>query len=174
MEKKKISDLFSYIALASGSLWFGAYISRLMTTFQLFEATDLSLKSYVTNSNLPAIVQTTYPLVNLTFIAYLLFIISFTLFLFLTKIKFKENGWLLVISLIIYLTLPFEIVLLLLDYKLIVLFLSEQFTSNLVLELTIERITLLGSFPIIMMLSYFLIPYFLVFKPFTLKPKNEN
>lgn len=173
-KNNKLSSLFGYIALASGSIWFGAYISRLLTTYQMFEATELTLKNYITSVNLPAIIQTTFPLVNLTFFTYLILIISFTLFIISTKMKFKENGWLLIISLIIYLTLPFESVLLIIDYKLIGLFLNEQFASEDVLKLIIERISMLSSFPIILLLSYLSIPYFLVFKPFFLKADNEN
>ena len=173
-KENKLAPVFGYIALASGSIWFGAYISRLLTTYQMFEATELVLKSYITNANLPAIIQTTFPLVNLTFFSYLILIISFTLFVIFTSMKFKENGWLLIVSLIIYLTLPLESILLMIDYKLIVLFLNEQFASEDVLKLIIERITMLSSFPIILLLSYLSIPYFLVFKPFTLKSENEN
>jgi hypothetical protein len=173
-KNSKLSSVFGYLALTSGSIWFGAYIARLLTTYQMFEATELVLKSYITSANLPAIIQTTFPLVNLTFFAYLMLIISFTLFLISTKMKIKEDGWLLIVSLIIFLTLPLESILLMIDYKLIVLFLNEQFASEEVLKLIIERITLLSSFPIIHLLSYLSIPYFLVFKPFTLKKENEN
>jgi hypothetical protein len=75
---------------------------------------------------------------------------------------------------IIYLTLPFEILLLMIDYKLIVLFINEQFASEDILKLITERITLLSSFPIILLLSYLSIPFFLVVKPFTIKSQNEN
>jgi hypothetical protein len=173
-KNNNLSSVFGYISLASGSLWFGAYVSRLLTTFQMFEARDLSLKQYVTTGNFASIVQTTYPLVSLTFFSYLLFILSFTLFVFSSKIKLKENGWLLVIVLIVYLTLPFEAMLLSIDYKLLVLFLSNQFASDMILDLITKRITMLNSFPIILMLSYISIPYFLVFKPFRLNSKNEN
>ena len=115
-----------------------------------------------------------FPLVNLTFYSYIVMIISFTLFLISSRIKLKENGWLLIVALIIYLTLPFESLLLMIDYKLIVLFLNEQFGSEQILALIIERISKLSSFPIILLLSYLTIPYFLVFKPFTLKLKDEN
>ena len=173
-KNSKLSSVFGYLALTSGSIWFGAYIARLLTTYQMFEATELTLKNFITSTNLPAIIQTTFPLVNLTFFTYLILIISFTLFIISTKMKFKENGWLLIISLILYLTLPFESVLLIIDYKLLVLFLNEQFASEEVLKLIIERITVLSSFPIILLLSYLSIPYFLVFKPFILKSENEN
>jgi len=173
-KRNKFSSIFGFLALASGSIWFGAYIARLLTTYHMFEPTKPVLKDFITSNNLSAIIQTTFPLVNLTFFSYLMLVISFTLFLIFTQLKFKENGWLFIISMIIFLTLPFEAVLLTIDYKLIVLFINEQFASEEVLKLIIERITLLSSFPIILLLSYFSIPFFLVVKPFTIKSKNEN
>lgn len=173
-KNNKLSLVFGYIALASGSIWFGAYIARLLTTYQMFEETEFALKNYITDTNLSAIFQTTFPLVNLTFYSYIVMIISFTLFLILSRLKLKENGWLLIVSLIIYLTLPLESLLLITDYKLIVLFLNEQFGSEQILQLIIERMSKFSSFPIILILSYFTIPYFLVFKPFMLKVEDEN
>ena len=170
----KLSLVFGYLALTSGSIWFGAYVSRLLTTYQMFKETEYTLKDYISNANLSAIFQTTFPLVNLTFYSYILMTISFTLFLILSRLKLKENGWLLIVTLIIYLTLPLESLLLMTDYKLIVLFLNEQFGSEQILKLVVERLSKLSSFPIILILSYFIIPYFLVFKPFTLKVKDEN
>ena len=173
-KRNKFSSIFGFLALAFGSIWFGAYIARLLTTYHMFEPTELVLKNFITSNNLSAIIQTTFPLVNLTFFAYLILVISFTLFLIFTQLKLKKNGWLFIISTIIYLTLPFEAILLTIDYKLIFLFINEQFASEELLKLIIERITLLSSFPIILLLSYFSIPFFLVDKPFTIKSKNEN
>jgi len=173
-KNNNLSLLFGYMALTSGSIWFGAYVSRLLTTYQMFEETEFALKNYITNENISAIFQTTFPLVNLTFYSYIIMIISFTLFLILSGLKLKENGWLLIVSLIIFLTLPLEFLLLITDYKLIDLFMNEQFVSEHILKLIIERMSKLSSFPIILILSYLTIPYFLIFKPFTLKIKNEN
>ncbi len=170
----KLALIFSYLALTSGCIWFGAYFARLNITYQMFEAVDLSLKSYISSNSLPAILQTNYPLVILTFITYLILILSFTIYLLISKIKLKENGWLLITALIIYLTLPFESVLMWIDYKLITLFLLEQFAPSNIIELIRDRITLLNGFPIILLLSYLSIPYFLVFKPFTISLKDEN
>ena len=173
-KSNKISAVFSFFALASGSIWFGAYIARLLITYQMIEPTEVVLKNYITSNNLPAIIQTTFPLVNLTFFAYLVLILSFTLFVIFTPLKLKTNGWLFIISMIIYITFPFEALLVIIDYKLIALFIKEQFASEEVLKLILERITLLSSFPIILLLSYLSIPFFLVSKPFTLKIKDEN
>ena len=85
----------AFLALTSGSIWFGAYIARLLTTYQMFEPTELVLKNFITSNNLPAIIQTTFPLVNLTFAAYLILIFSFTLFLISTQLEIKRK-WLVV------------------------------------------------------------------------------
>ena len=168
-KENTVTKIFAYISLTSGSIWLGTYISRLLTTYQMFEATELKLKSYITDSNISSIFKTTYPLVNLSIFSYLIMIFSFTIFLTLTQIKLKENGWLFIITMIIYITLPFEIILLLIDYKLFIIFMNEQFTSELILQLVTKRITMLSSFPIILLLSYLSIPYFLIFKPYTKK-----
>ena len=175
MKKRNIiSSIFGYFALTSGSIWFGAYIARLITTYQMFEPNELILKEYITPGNLPAIFQTVYPLVILSLFSYLILIVCFTLFLITIDLKLKENGWLFIIAMIIYITFPFEAILMTIDYKLFTIFYNELFTSKEILEIIIERLTMLSSFPIIMILSYLSIPYFIIFKPFSLKTNNEN
>ncbi len=70
--RKILSSVFGSLALSSGSLWFGAYIARLLVTYQMFEPNELLLKSYLSNSDLPVIFQTIFPLVNLTLFSYLM------------------------------------------------------------------------------------------------------
>lgn len=172
--KDKISHIFAYVALTSGSIWLGGYIARMLSVYSMFEETELVLKNFINDSSLPVIFRITSPLVNLTFISYIILILSFTLFLISTSIKLKENGWLFITSAIIYITLPFEAILLTIDFKMIILFLNDQFTSEIILELIVKRVTKLSSFPIIHILSYLTIPYLLIYKPFTSKVKDEN
>lgn len=173
-KRNKLSSILGYLALTSGSIWFGAYLARLITTYQMFEETEPVLKNFIDNTNLPVIVEILSPLVYITTIAYLIMIMSFTLFLFISDLKLKENGWLFIIAALIYITLPFETILLIFDYKQIVLFLNEQFGSEKIIELITNRLYRLSSFPIIQILSYLSIPYLLIFRPFTRKVKDEN
>jgi hypothetical protein len=173
-KNNKFSSVFGYLALVSGSIWFGAYVARLLATYKMFEETEPVLKGFLDSTNLPAVVEVMSPLIILTSVTYLLTIISFTVFLFTSDFKLKENGWLFIIAAVIYITLPFEAILLINDYKLIVLFINEQFSSEKVIALITDRQYRLNSFPIIQILSYLSIPYLLIFKPFTLKIKNEN
>jgi hypothetical protein len=56
----------------------------------------------------------------------------------------------------------------------IVLVINGQFGSEKVIGLITDRQYRLSSFPIIMILSYLSIPYLLIFKPFTLKKRDED
>jgi hypothetical protein len=175
MKKRKLlSSVIGSIALSAGSIWIGSYIARLLTIYQMFEPNEIILKNSLNSNNLPVVFQTIFPLVNLTFFSYIVMIISFTLFIVSTDLKLKQNGWLFIIAMIIYFTFPFEFLLLTIDYRLINYFVNEQFTSGEIFKLFVERITSLSSFPVILVFSYLTIPFFIVFKPFTLNPKDEN
>ena len=171
-KRDTLSSTFGFLALVSGSIWFGSYVARLIVTYQLFEPEGLALKSYLNNTNLSEIIRTIYPLINLTFFSYIIFIVLFTLFIILSKLKFRENGWLFIISMIVYLTFPLEAILMSLDYRMIILFFDSNFTSGEILKIITERLTMLNSFPIILFMSYLSIPYFLVFKPLTLRSEK--
>lgn len=167
MKKKNLSNSFAYIALVFGAIWLGAYITRLILTYNLFEEDELILKSFIDNTNAGGIFQALSPIVYITSLTYVIFIISFTVFLISAGIKLKESGWLFIIVCIIYFTLPFEIFLMTIDYKLILLYTSKNFDSVASLQLIIERLQLFSSIPVIIILCYLTIPYFLIFKPLT-------
>ena len=175
MKKENIlSSIFGYLALTSGIIWFGAYVSRLLSTYMMFEETEPTLKNFLDGANLPAVVEVISPIIILTLICYLLMIFTFIVFLFSTDLKLKANGWLFIIAGIIFITMPFEVVQLIQDYKLTVFFINGDYGSTKIIPLITDWLTKLSSFPVILILSYLSIPYLLIFKPFSLKPKNEN
>ena len=77
----KTSKIFAFLAVLFCSLWVGAYLSRLFLSYQLFEAQDLTLKSYITSANLAGILTTMLPPITTTFVLYICFIISFGIFI---------------------------------------------------------------------------------------------
>jgi len=61
------------------------------------------------------------------------------------------------------------------DYKLIMALSAGINDANLFLSLMIDRFKVLGSFPIILIWCYITIPYFMLFRPFTMSEKiDEN
>lgn len=167
--------LTAYVTFTSGVVWLGSYISRLTATYQLFESNDAVLKKIFTGQVLAGSLNILAPTILLTFASYLIFIITFSLFLLISKISLKQNGWLFIISVIVYITLPLEIGLMIIDWELIQILHSGGRMDQLVVSLLIERVESLQGFPFIIIICYLTIPYFIIFKPFNLTHKiNEN
>jgi len=165
-EQNLLTKIFGFLAVLSGSIWLGSYAERMIISYQLFDI-DMNVIPYVNQQNLSGILITITPAVYITFILYIFFIFVFTIFLLSSKIGLRENGWLFIIAVIIYLTLPFEAYLLTIDYQIIsALFFSDVIDAEYVISLFKDRFINLGSFPIIIFLSYCSLIYFLFFKPF--------
>ncbi len=169
---KPSSKIFLFISVLSASVWTGAYITRLVTTYQLFERINFQLKPFINGQNLPGILQILYAPTLITFIAYIFLILSFTIFISTLNISLKQNGWLFIITIIVFITLPFEVYLMTYDYKFLALTGVENFDSSAALTLIIERFKKLNGFPIIELLSYFSIIYFALFQPLKAKVKK--
>jgi hypothetical protein len=169
-----LNNIFAFLAVLSGSIWLGSYITRMLISYQLFDI-DMNIMPYINQQNLKGILVTLNPAVITTFIVYIIFIFSFTIFLFSSKIKLRENGWLFIIALIVYLTLPFETYLITIDYKIIsALNFIDVIDTEYVISLIKDRFISLGSFPFIISLSYCSLIYFLLFKPFNQNKKTKT
>ncbi len=170
MEKlKKPAKLILFITLLSGILWFGSYTARLFLTFQLFQPKNLLFKPYINGDNLTGIYTTFNPIITFTFICYLVFLITFTLFLIISKVSLKKEGWLFIILLIIYITAPFEIYLMTLDWKTIMILISGNFKADEITQLFVKRLSILSSFSLIEIFTYVGIIFLAVFKPLRIK-----
>jgi hypothetical protein len=165
------TKLFASFSLASGSIWIGAYLVKLFLIYQLFEPKDLVLKEKFLSSDLQNALFVMLPAFVTPFIVYIVFIFSLLMFLFVSRISLKQNGWLFISVIIILITLPFEFYLMLIDYKVISLLMMNTVNSETIINLMRERITILSSFPIIEILSYISILFLIIFKPLTVKDK---
>jgi hypothetical protein len=173
-EQNILNKIFAFLEVLSGAIWLGSYAERMIISYQLFDI-DMNIMSYVNQQNLSGILVTIIPGVYTTFILYIFFIFTFTIFLFTSKISLRENGWLFIIAVIVYLTLLFESYLLSIDYKILSAFsFTDVIDSDYIVSLIKDRFTKLSSFPIIIFLSYCSMIYFLLFKPFTKKTRYED
>lgn len=170
-ELSRFSKILLFLAFLAGTLWIGAYLTRLFLSYQLFEAKDLALKPFVSQDNLSGILFSMLPAVTTTFTLYIVLIVTYTLFLITSRISLKKNGWLFIITLIIYVTMPMEAYLMTIDYNIIVQLNSGSFNAQSVLALIVDRIKVLSSFPLVEIFCYFSIIYFVLFQPLTAKDK---
>jgi hypothetical protein len=171
----KTTKISSYTAILFGSLWLGTYLSRLILSYQLFEKKDFVLKTIFNDVNLSAVFQVLYPIIVLQIILYIVFLISFVVFWTTCKINIRNNGWFFIIIIIILTTLPLEVYLISIDYKLVSIIYYNSYTVREVLNLIIKRFKVLGSFPIIEILLFSSCYYFILYKPLTkIQDKDEN
>ena len=105
------------------------------------------------------------PAVLTTGILYGIFIVSFLLFLVSSGISLKQNGWLFISAVIIFVTMPFEIYLMSIDYKIFTIVDTGVFNAGPILSMYVKRLNVLGSFTIVEILSYFSVIYFVIFQP---------
>lgn len=170
-----ISKTFLFLSLLFGSLWFGSYLTRILITYQLFLPTDFIFKPYVNPANLSGIITTMNPAVFTTIFSYIGFLISLIVFLLVAKPYLKKNGWLFLSILIVFITAPFEIYLLTIDFKIVMEVNSGVFQNDRIIGFIVERFKVLGSFPAVHFFSYIAAVFFIAFKPLTMKEKkNEN
>lgn len=162
-----LAKVLAFLSLASLSVWLGSYLTRLFVVYQLFEGPELVLRSYVTDQNIKGILTSFTPVIITPFISYIIWIISFTLFLILSKVSLKENGWLFIILVAVLVMLPFEIYLMINDYKTFNMIISSTFDSNVVISLLKDRIRDLSSFPIVEIIIYLSFFFFIIFRPLT-------
>jgi hypothetical protein len=167
-----LTKIFLYITFISGVIWTGSYLLRMFLFYQLFTVRNFELKEYVKGTDLFPVFYTLLPAVSTTFFSYIIFIISFLLFFFLSKIRLKENGWFFIITVIIILTAPFEIYLMSIDADILTGLYYNTADSAEILNFVIKRFTVLSSFPIIELLGFFAMFYLVLFKPLTKKYEN--
>lgn len=168
----KISKIFLFLFVVSGAIWLGSYITRLSLFYQIFQPEEFALKEFVSDQNIAGIFQTLIAAVSINLIFYLVLIIAFVLFLITSKLSLKLNGWLFISTVLIFISLPFELYLMLIDYKLVMMVFNGNFDSKEILNLVVKRFTVLSSFPIVEILSYFAVIYLFLFQP--LKSTNRK
>lgn len=161
------SKIFAFLTLTASAIWIGSYITRLFEVYQLFEGAELTLRQYITNENISGILFSLRPIILTPFISFIIMIIAFILFIIISKVNLKQNGWLFIILIAVLITLPFEAYLMTIDYKIISILQNSTFDPNQVLILLKNRITIFSGFPLIIILTYISFYYFIVFKPLT-------
>ncbi|GJQ44197.1 MAG: hypothetical protein JETCAE03_36950 [Ignavibacteriaceae bacterium] len=166
------SKILLIFTFASGTLWLGSYTVKLFSFFNLFDLdpnNSLILKSTLINVDMKPVIFELLPVLTISLSSYIIFIASGLLFLFISKVNLKENGWLFIILMIVLFCLPFEIYLSLKDYKLIMMIINNTSDSSGMVEIIKSRITVLSSFPIVALILHYSLFILVVFRPLTKK-----
>ncbi|MBE2281261.1 MAG: hypothetical protein IAE91_12785, partial [Ignavibacteriaceae bacterium] len=110
MKKTKyLNQFILFLSIISGVLWLGAYTGRFITFYQIFDGTQYNINNSLININFVDIASIILPLISLSAFAFLSYIVFFLLYLLISKPDFKNNGWLIIISALFLITIPFEL-----------------------------------------------------------------
>jgi hypothetical protein len=161
------AKIFAVLSLISGSIWIGSYISRMFLVYQLFEGPELILRSYVNDGNIDGILISLLPAFVTHNTAFVVMVISILSFYFFSKVSLRNNGWLFIILIATIITTPFEIYLMLFDYKIINALMSNSFESGYIIGLLRDRIKELSSFSLVAIFTYLSFFFFIIFQPLT-------
>lgn len=167
-----ISKILLTITLIFGSIWLGGYIARHLVIYQFFDPDNFKLLDIYNNSTSQNSIRLIQSLLVLNIITYSIFLIFLFLFIIVSRINLKQNGWLFICLLIVLITAPFEIFLLTKDYEILLQIVNVKFDSLNVLTLIKNRIEVLSSFSIIEIFAYISMFFLIIFKPLT--KLNEN
>ncbi len=166
MNKEKLYvKIVLFLSFLTGAIWFGSSLVRSFIIYNLFERNEFILKQIYNLENLKYVFLSINPLISTSIISYVIFIITFFIYLFVTNLEVKNNGWLFIILILMLLALPFEIYLMTIDSKIFMKIFYENFDSREILQLTIKRYKVLGSIPLINLFTYCAFLYLFIFQP---------
>jgi len=153
------------ILLLASMLWLGGSVIRAVIGFDLLQFGTLDFKPnihpYVERTVYAQIAQSTL----VVDIAYIVVWIAGILYLKSTRLRLKDEGWLVMIAIFFYMFTPMEIYLMVLDTK---IWLLDHIGSNDLVEfriLFIHRLAALSGVPLIATLCYYMGAVLAVFRP---------
>lgn len=172
-----INKLLQSIILISGSVWLGSQITKILTIYYFFQSDEfgrISLKNQIVPETVNLISYQLVPLFSVSFVSYTIFIIFIIAYTIYIGKNIKKMGWLFISLAIIFLCLPFEIYLSLIDIKLFEYLFYRIGDSTSILSLYEKRIQSLSSFPIASLILHMITAVLIVFKPLDKRGKIEN
>ena len=164
-----LQKITAFVAISFGVIWLGSYTVKVFSLYNLFDQPDFRVKDFLVLEKLDASMLILMPAIVTSFITYIGMIITFLVFVLISRMNVKRNGWLFITLIIILLTMPFEIYLMTYDYEFISHVLSEGKNGTYLFSVLTDRVKNLNMFPLLEIFSYLAVIYFLIFKPFTLE-----
>ncbi len=172
--KHKLSNFFLLVAIISGSIWLGTFVSRQLVFYYFFsDALGQQLKSYLlVEESAIATLNSIVPLLATTMISFAFYALTLGLHFILTEKSLKKNGWLFIVLILLVFQISVESYFLIkFDYEIFNKIYSLKFSGKEILNQIIERGKTLSSFPVLNVLISISIFALMIFKPLT---KDES
>jgi hypothetical protein len=176
--KKNIHKLFLFLIILGSIFWLGGLNIRAIIGNEFFEKGTIVLRSDLPGDFERALILVYANSTIVTFISYIVVLISSICYLFYTRPKLKEKGWMMIAIILFFIFVPVEIYTGYLDLKYILMYFFYSGEGYQFRELLVKRVSAIGGLPAIAIFCYYSIIGILVWRPLNKKTaeevKNEN
>ena len=163
--QSKSNKIALILLVISAIFWLGGINIRSVISNELLDYDQFAFTTSIPPDRENTIFQLISNASLVIIISYTIVLISAIWFTVTTKLKMKENGWLLMSAIMFFLFVPVEIYTYILDIKFMLLFHSGPENHDGLLKLFGERLGALSGMPVIAVLCYYTIIPIVIFKP---------
>jgi len=174
MNISKLSKLFLWLAESSLGILLGVKLVQYLILFDLMIPNSFVFKEIYTEEILGIVFLALRSLFVVSLILLPVFVFSFLIFLFTSKLKLRFKGWLFISTVILIIILPIQILFLLQDFNIVTELVKEHYNIEYVGKIILSKLQDYGSFMLIELLAILSVFYFMIFKPLDKEKPNEN
>ena len=174
MAQSKSNKIALTLLIISAVFWLGSINVRTLIGNELLDYDQFDFKTSIPPDRENTLFQMMSNASLVVVISYAIVLISAIWFLATTKLKMKENGWLLMSAILFFIFVPVEIYTNYLDVRFMLLFQSNPPNHDGLLKLFGERLGGLSGIPVIAVFCYYTIIPVAVFRPLRRPPKEET
>jgi hypothetical protein len=169
------SNKFALLLLIFGAVfWLGAINIRAIIGNELLNYDQFNFRTAIPPDRENALFQMMANASIVIAVSYFVVLVSAIWFLKTTTLKFKQNGWLIMSTMLFFVFVPVEAYTNYLDIKFTILFHSNPPNHDDLLRIFGKRLGALSGVPIIALLCYYTIIGLAIFKPLTKKPSAAD
>jgi len=163
--QSKSNKIALTLLLVASVFWLGGINVRALIGNELLNYDQFDFRTSIPPDRENTLFQMICNASILITISYFFVFVSSVWFMMTTKLKIKENGWLLMCSIMFFLFVPVEIYTNYLDIKFTMVFFSNPPNHDELLKIFGERIGALSGVPVIALFCYYTIIPIAIFKP---------
>jgi hypothetical protein len=161
------SRIALYVMVVAAIFWLGSVNIRAMIGNDMLKTGTLEFEEYLA----PEAEREIFRLLSfaslIVMISYAAVLVSGTVFLTTTPLRFREHGWLMMSAILFYAFVPVEVFTMSLDARMVYMEFFTTAGNDVFRELFIARVAALAGAPVIALLCYYTIIALAVFQPLT-------
>jgi hypothetical protein len=165
ISQSKSNKIALTILVLAGIFWLGGINIRTLIGNELLDYDQFDFRTSIPPDRENTLFQMISNASLVVVISYAVVLIAAIWFIVTTKLKMKENGWLLMSAILFFMFVPIELYTNYLDVRFMLLFHSGPPNHDELLRLFGERIGAFSGVPVIAVLSYYTIIPLVIFKP---------